>query len=120
MLCGCEHSAITIHRTATFARLSTYIRSLVSHSMEHLVAVAYRSLLDPLSPLEPHLVWAGTLTPTHVSFLREQSPPYTGVIHPSHPVYRTLKKLSGMVLQGSLSILSARHAVASRLCYHRR
>ena len=120
MLCGCDHPAVSIHRTATLLHISAYIASLVPHSLSHNLASAYRTLLDPLSFNEPHMVWAGTLTPAHLAALQAAITPVTDVIHPSHPVYTTLKKLSGIVLHGSLAILSARHSASSRMAFHRR
>ena len=120
MLCGCDHPTVSAQRSTTLHQVSLYITSLVPHSTAHQLACAYRTLLDPLSFNEPHMVWAGTLTPAHLQTLQTQFPPLTEVIHPSHAAYTTLKKLAGMVLQGSLAILTARHSASSRMAYHRR
>ena len=74
----------------------------------------------PSSFLSPHLVWAGTLSPAHVAYITDAAPHLKEAIHPSHPTYKALRKISSFVLQGALNILSARHAAITRQTYHRR
>ena len=120
MLCGCDHPTIRAIRTSTIISISSYISSLAPHSHAHTCAAAYRLLLDPQSSMDPHLLWAGTLSPQHLNFLQAHTPPLLEAIHPSHPTYKALRKVSGIVLRGSLSILSARHSAITRQAYHLR
>ena len=120
MLCGCPHISVSAIRNQTIISLSAYISTLAPHSHAHTCTTAYRSLLLPESSLDPHLLWAGTLTSRHLQFLTTHTPPIMEVIHPSHPTYVALRKASGMVLRGSLDMLAARHAAITRQAYHRR